>query len=72
MPVTWTLRGRTEMFEYWEADDGHRSDIYRRRITDYNYLDAITGAPLGARWECSLGHFNTYPPQGYVPCAVAV
>lgn len=67
--VTWTLRGRTDTFEYWEADDGHRSDVYRRRISEHN-VD-FEGAPMGVRWECSLGHFNTYPPQGYVACDVS-
>lgn len=56
MAMPWTLLGTWGVFEYWQTGD----DVYRRKVSSYNYSDHNTGAPMNARYECSLAHFQRY------------
>lgn len=55
--MTWTLLGVWGTFEYWLAPDG--VNVSRRKVSAHNVM-ACDGAPMGARWESSLTHFETY------------
>lgn len=54
--ATWTLLGVWEVWEYWLAPDG--TNVHRRKVSPHN-VD-FEGCPMGARWESSLAHFETY------------
>lgn len=54
----WQLLGTWGVFEYWLAPDG--DTVYRRKVSSYNYLDNVTGAPMNARRESTLAHFQRF------------
>ena len=56
--MEWTLLGTWGTFEYWLAPDG--TNVFRRKVSSHNYLSAVDGSPVGARWESSLAHFETF------------
>lgn len=55
--ATWQLLGTWGIWEYWLSPDG--VNISRRKVSAWNVL-ACDGAPMGARWESTLVHFETY------------
>ena len=57
MPAAdWTLLGTWGVFEYWLAPDG--VNVHRRKSSPHNVM--FEGIPMGARWDSSLAHFETY------------
>jgi hypothetical protein len=56
--MAWTLLGAWSTFEYWLAPDG--DTVVRRKVSSYNYLDAVNGSPVGARYESTLAHFERF------------
>ena len=52
----WLLMGQWGKFEYWK----HNEEVYRRKASEYNYLSAVDGSPVGARYESSFAHFCHY------------
>lgn len=61
-PTSWTLLGVWGAFEYWLAPDS--CTVFRRKVSSYNYLDAVDGSPVGARYESSLAHFQALRGRG--------
>lgn len=55
--MEWTLLGTWGAFEYWLAPDG--DTVFRRKASSWNVMGP-DGSPMGARWESSLAHFETY------------